>query len=852
MALQPIPAVPRMNSRQKTSDRRAPDATAAANGVGLPVLGGLLFASGLTALVYQLLWIKQLSLIVGVDVYAVTIALSAFFAGLGGGSYLLGRRADRSVRPLRLYALLELGIALCGIATTFSLAHSAALFVALEDAVGPLAWLLPFAAIGIPALLMGGTLPVLLRAHAPSMGKIAGSGGGLYAANTCGAVCGALVVSFALIPAFGIFGAALFAAAMNIALSALAFGIGGSIAPHRIEPQRRASIAPAQKHRAFAIYAIAGGLALGYEVVWSQAAIQFMSTRSFAFSIVLATYLTGLMLGSAIYARSADRVRDPWGAFAVLIAGAGLLALLQVCALGPWLPQVQAWAAQQVLDWSGSQFAAMCVRFAIASASIVLAPTLLLGAAFPLALRLATDEGQVGRDTGSVLALNTLGGIAGTAFAGFVLLPLLGLVQTLSLLAAGAVALGWYALLRGSPSVRTGPRLALAGISLALALGIAATPPQRFAQMLTAAHRGELIYYGENPGGTVAVIEQATTQDRFRRLYIQGVSNSGDAMPSLRYMRLQALLPLLIQRNEPRSALVVALGTGITAGALTQYPGLEQRVCVELLPAVVDAAKLFSGNYRAADDARVEIRVRDGRRELLRDATRYDLITLEPPPPSAAGVANLYSRDFYELASARLQPGGLFAQWLPLATQNNEDTRALVRSFLDAFPYATLWTTELHETLLVGSLQPIELDADRIAQRFNQPSVRAALGEVGIDSPQALLATWVMDRTGLEQYAAAAEPVTDDRPRIEYAQWLRRGEFARVLPQLLALRSAPPLRANAEFSAQVEAEWNHLHTFYEAGLHAYRGDRASWSDALGSIATEIDANPYYRWTIKGF
>lgn len=852
MALLPLPAVLRMNSRQKSPDRREPDVVVTAHGVGLPVLGGLLFASGLSALVYQLLWIKQLALIVGVDVYAVTTALSAFFAGLGGGSYLFGRRADRSVKPLRLYALLELGIALCGIATTFALARSAALFVALESAAGPLAWILPFAMIGVPALLMGGTLPVLLRAHAPATATIAGSGGGLYAANTCGALCGALLVSFALIPAFGIFGAALFAAAINIVLATLAFCAGGSAIAERTGQRRPECIALAQKRRALVVYAIAGGLALGYEVVWSQAAIQFMSTRSFAFSIVLATYLAGLMLGSALYARGADRVRDPWGIFAVLIAGAGLLALLQVCALGPWLPQLQAWAAQQMLAWSGSQLAAVCVRFAIASMSIVLAPTLLLGAAFPLALRLAADEGQVGRDTGSVLALNTLGGIAGTAFAGFALLPLLGLVQTLALLAAGAVALGWYALLSGRPAVRIGARLALAGITLALALGIAATPSQRFAQMLTATHRGELIYYGENPGGTVAVIEQTATQDSFRRLYIQGVSNSGDAMPSLRYMRLQALLPLLIQRDEPRSALVVALGTGITAGALTQYPGLERRVCVELLPAVVDAAKLFRGNYRATEDAGIDIRVRDGRRELLRDTARYDLITLEPPPPSAAGVANLYSRDFYQLARTRLQPSGLFAQWLPIATQNNEDTRALVRSFLDAFPYATLWTTELHETLLVGSLQPIELDADRIAQRFAQPTVHAALSEVGIDSPQALLATWMMDRDGLEKYAATAEPVTDDRPRIEYAQWLRRGEFARVLPQLLALRTAPPLRASTEFNARVEAEWSRLHTFYAAGLHAYRGDRASWSDALGSIATEIDTNPYYRWTVKGF
>ena len=171
-------------------------------------------------------------------------------------------------------------------------------------------------------------------------------------------------------------------------------------------------------------------------------------------------------------------------------------------------------------------------------------------------------------------------------------------------------------------------------------------------------------------------------------------------------MRLQALLPLMIHRGEPRSALVIGLGTGITAGGLLCYPGLDRRVCAELLPAVVRAASQFSGNHGVTADPRMTLRLSDGRRELLRSSETYDLITLEPPPPSNAGVVNLYSRDFYVLAASRLNPDGLVAQWLPLATQTNADTRSLVRSFLDAFPQATLWTTELHEMLLVGSLAP--------------------------------------------------------------------------------------------------------------------------------------------------
>jgi spermidine synthase len=323
-------------------------------------------------------------------------------------------------------------------------------------------------------------------------------------------------------------------------------------------------------------------------------------------------------------------------------------------------------------------------------------------------------------------------------------------------------------------------------------------------------------------------------------------------MPSLRYMRLQALLPLLIHGGDPRSALVIGLGTGITAGALLPYPGLEQRVCVELLPAVVRAAPLFQGNFGAVTDARIDIRLRDGRRELLQNPAQYDLITLEPPPPSAAGVVNLYSSDFYRLASTRLRSGGLFAQWWPLSAQNDEDSRALVRSFLDVFPHASLWTTEFHEMLLIGSFAPIELDVPRITARFEPPEVSAALREIGIASPAALLATWITDRAGLERYAGDASPVTDDRPRIEYATWVRPKEFGRVLPRLLSLRTMPPLRgADEAFLAAVADERDRLLAFYEAGVHAYNGERELWAREMTRVIREDGGNPYYRWFVGG-
>jgi spermidine synthase len=594
------------------------------------------------------------------------------------------------------------------------------------------------------------------------------------------------------------------------------------------------------------LYAIAGGIALGYEVVWSQAIAQFVSTRVFAFAIVLATYLTGLAIGSAVFARVADRVRDPWGTFGLLVAGAGLTALLAVTGLGTWLMAWQSNLEEAVRAATSSEMAAMCARFALAALWFVFVPTILLGAAFPTALRLAAGPDRIGDDLGRVLALNTAGGIVGTLVTGFLLVPSLGIIHTLAALATAAAALGLVAIVAGGPKAR---RRRTAGLAIAAATLLAAvmTPQDQIARLLTSTRGGgTLISYAESAGGTVAVVEQTAGASSFRRLYIQGVSNSGDVFASLRYMRLQALLPLLVHRGEPRSALVIGLGTGITAGALLRYPGLERRVCAELLPAVVQAAPLFHGNYGVATDSRLDLRVRDGRRELLRSSERYDVITLEPPPPSAMGVVNLYSRDFYALAGHRLTANGLLAQWWPLATQNDEDSRAMVRAFLDAFPYASLWTTELHEMLLLGSPEPIELDAARIGARFDHPEVASALGQVGIGSPAAMLATWIADRGGLEHYASGVMPVTDDRPGIEYATWTRRGEFSRVLPALMALTDPPPvINASPELVRSIAAEQNRLRRFYEAALEAYAGrrERAGWG--LAQVLAEDPRNPYF-------
>jgi spermidine synthase len=277
------------------------------------------------------------------------------------------------------------------------------------------------------------------------------------------------------------------------------------------------------------------------------------------------------------------------------------------------------------------------------------------------------------------------------------------------------------------------------------------------------------------------------------------------------------------------------------------YPSLERRVCVELLPAVVRAASLFQGNFDVARNPRITLRLRDGRHELLRTNERYDLITLEPPPPDAAGVVNLYSSDFYAICRDRLARHGLFAQWWPLAL-DDDSSRSLVRSVLDVFPHVSLWTTEMHETLLVASMEPVVLDAERIAARFEQPAVRTALAAGGIDSPAALLATYVTDRAGLERFAGDAPPVTDDRPRLEFAGWGRAGELDRVVSHVFSVRRDPPLvHVDAALRDAIDAERRTLTTFYQAVLHHYAGEPDQAARRLEQVAEAAPGNPYYRW-----
>lgn len=807
--------------------------------------GLLLFLSGIAALIYQTLWIKQLGLVVGVDVHAITIGVSAFFTGLAAGGLYFGKKADQKLRPIKLFAQLEAIIGVGGFISTVFFFSAPQAFVAISNDLGPLAWLLPFLMVGIPAFFMGGTLPVMMRCIHPDQENISKTSGGYYAINTFGAILGTLLVPFFLIPSFGLIGTSLAAASLNLLIAGSAM-----ILPVFKTDSKMASVTKNTLNKgastALTLYALAGGIAIGYEVVWSQAIAPLLSSRVYAFASMLSIYLLGLVVGSFIYGRFADRNAYPWRTFGTFIAGAGLSAVLIFVLLGPWIIEFQDSIGKSVFALTNNNQVANLARFSATAVVTIFIPTVCLGAAFPAAVRIIAREDQIGNDIGRITAFNTAGGIIGTFITGFILIPVIGTMKTLGFLGLLATLIAIYPLLKESNNQKK--RWLMVGFPVAIMIVLFfLLPSNQIADLLSERRGGQTIFYSEKAGGSVAVVEQNTPSGDFRRLYIQGVSNSGNSMPSLRYMRLQALLPLLIHNGDPKSAMVIGFGTGITFGTMLTYPSLEQRVCAELLPGVLEAASYFDENLQVNDNPDVEIRLHDGRHELLRSEQKYDVITLEPPPPTAAGVVNLYSSEFYQLAKMRLNKQGLLAQWWPLASQNEEASKALVRSFLDVFPHVTLWTTELHETLLIGSNEVINLDLGIVEERFNSGTVKENLREVGIMSGEDLLSTYISGKEELVAYVGNIKAVTDNFPSIEYANWTRKGEFPRVLVEVSKLASEIPVVTNDPAALErIEIKRQKLWTLYRAGYFMYLRDEENWQAMLKRIVPEIKANPYYR------
>jgi spermidine synthase len=732
-----------------------------------PLLLALFFASGVCALVYEVVWIRILSLTLSITVYALTTVLCAFMAGLAVGAGFGSRIADRVRHPLRAFGIAELGIAASGLAVPPLLFGMGPAFLWLHGAVGgdgPLffagRFLLAFAILLVPATLMGVTLPLLSRAFVDRLDEVGSRAGLLYGVNTFGAVVGCVLAGFVFVPLLGLRTSSALAASLNVAVGVGAFAVASRFAREPAPREARAA-APLPGHARLAVLAfgVSGFTAMGYEVLWSRALIHFTHNSTYAYTAMLATFLTGLSIGSAVCSRFADRSRLPLlGLAAVQLAvGASVIAALRIYmtfehlvpALGDRLGGLASWSRVVALIFSEA-------------ALTMLATTLLLGAMFPFVARAVVDSlDVVGRRIGVAYVVNTLGSIAGAALVGFVVLPALGVRGAFLALVLVNLALGAVLALAGAPR-RAG--LALAGLAAAAGALAFAWIPARVFERPFAERFGTLRMYREEVTDTVMVTE-AEDGSRVIR-YADGRGTAGTI--TLPEDRTYAHIPMLLHR-DPKRVLQIGFGVGHTLSSVAQYP-IESITCVELSPGVVEAAPWFRETNRdVLEDPRVRLVINDGRNFLTTSRERYDVIRLDPPELHTAGVVNLYTREFYELARDHLAPGGVFSIWVNNVMTPEDALWMLVRTIQDVFPYVSVWHgPAMFSWVINGSLTPHAPDVALLEERFADPAVGRDLATIPMRDPYHFLSHFVGSGEQLEPMWRDMPLVEDDHTRLDF------------------------------------------------------------------------------------
>ncbi len=794
----------------------------------MPLL--LFFASGACALIYQVVWVRRLLLIVGTTTGAVTTVLSVFMVGLGLGAWLLGAVADRSRAPLRVYAFLEIGIGLYALLlpALITLSTPAYVLVARHVAEAPAGLLLVRVALGfllllVPTILMGGTLPLLVRHVGRSLEGFGTGLGLLYAANLAGGVAGSVAAGFALIHDFGVQGASLVAVAGNLAIGLAALLLAGRGGETDRDAAGATASAPppttmpeAARPLVWASVFLSGLLTMAFEVLWSRILVFALGSTVYAFTLILATFLTGLALGSRLVVALERRV-PPLGTLAGALVAAGVTAI----SLAPISTRSQALivALSSRFGWTGEVFIA---GTALCAALVVLAPATLMGIVLPLGMRLLVDDlARAGRRVGTAYLVNTVGCVLGALLAGFVLIPWLGLTRTLLALAAVQVALGAAFLLRAELSPRRRRRLLALSAAVVVAGVVVASAllrgPNPFDPAFTTGAGAPAVEaHQDGIGASVSVVSYPGGD---RTLRIDGFEASSNKAAA-DYMPMMTHIPMLLH-PDPRRLLVICFGTGATAGTGLLYPGVTIDT-VDINPIVFGFAPYFrAANHGVADNPRTRLVVDDGRNFLLTTRERYDVITSEPMPPHHAGVVNLYSREYYEAARRRLAPGGFVVQWLPMHLLTVEESLQILRTVQDVFPETTLWLHSDTGIVVARRDAPIRIDLARVAAAFVPGALRDDLERLGMESPLDFARLHVMGPDEIRAVTAASRVVTDDRPSLEFHALRHplqeyRGPFnldhARMLSLVYRERAGhtvPLTRATASDVAKIAA-WQEL------------------------------------------
>jgi spermidine synthase len=748
--------------------------------VQLPLL---FFLSGIAGLVYQILWLRLLSLTFGVTVYAATTVLAAFMAGLGIGSALGGKVAERVSNPLLYFGIAELLVGVSALATPVALTAATGLYAGLHPSIdmGPallttVRFLCSLIVLLVPTTLMGASLPLLTRAAVDDDSQTGRKVGVLYACNTAGAILGAVAAGFYMIGAVGISASFQIAAAVN--------GIVGVIAVLASLRRRSRSVTIADAPVAAAtvyddrmrtavllVFGMSGLTALALEVIWFRLLVLILPATTYAFTTMLAAVLGGIATGSALIVPFMRGNRD-WPA---------VLAKLQIAVGAAAVASMYVLAITYLAGWR--------TRDTIQASMVSIVPaTLLMGAAFPIGIRIwaAAGAGSAGAAArvGALYAINVAGAIFGSILAGFLLLPLLGSRVSLLAVAGLQVATGCALLLIAA---RGSLRSVIRPVALGVGMWILAVAliPDPFAMALTRRHpAGERVLWKEEGLQTTVSVNEGPSGNRV--MYLNGLHQANDTPEMVAVHRMIGHLPMLLHPN-PSRALVVGLGGGATAGAVAHHGASID--LVELSGSVVRGAEWFRHiNDDVMRRPNVALRVDDGRSHLLLSGLQYDVITADIIQPIHAGAGSLYSVEYFALARNALRPGGLMLQWIGLREPSHY--KLIARTFLQVFPDATAW---VDGSLLVGSLTPLQVRPEDIARKLANPDVRRAVSSVGITDAESVLRLYTAGPDEIRRFIGNGPQLTDDQPLLEYHRSLPRdagtidvsalrGNVARILP----------------------------------------------------------------------
>ncbi len=748
----------------------------------------LVFFSGATGLLYEFCWSKRLANWLGNTGQAHAILLATFMGGLAMGAWLFGRRADRSARPLRLYGMLEVGVGVLALLFPTLLDLAGSLYVSVGSVGGnPARLVLAAVTVLPPTLLMGGSLPAMTRALTQSLDTAKGTLASLYAINSLGAAVGSLLAGVFFVPVAGLAVTEHFAVFFNILVGVLA--IAGSLVPAVVADGSHPEATPPRVYTEAAVKAVLIGTALSgftamlYEVTWIRLLSIIIGGTSYAFTLILSTFILGIALGSFWIARRAEG--DALRTFGWLQVGLVVVVCLTI-PLYRRLPFVFFHLTQLLRpDTSWSVYLLLTSLFC---GLLLIPPTFLMGASFPLGARVVMrSKDSVGGEVGRVYLFNTIGTILGSLAGGLVLLPLIGLEGNFTVgLVANLIAAGVTLRASAGPATERVTKWTRASLVLSAALVlVTAVGTRGWATFISTAgrfrewhghftdfasfeqqavKRSESLFYADDVFASVMVAQQQGTH---RFLRINGKADGSNGRGDLDTQTLAAHVGVLTHPGEVKKVLLVGIGAGITAGSLLAHP-IDRLDIVEISPAVLDAAKLFSADNRdALNDPRCHVHIEDARTFLTLSPEKYDLIVSVPSNPWVTGVSGLFSRDFFRIARERLAPGGRMVQWIHTYESNEPLVQLVVRTLRDSFEHGTTWLGAA-DMLLIASREPQVFDVEAMSRRMQPPAVAEDLRRLGITRVSTLLARQVHSDDGQLAFAAKGPVNTDDHNLLEY------------------------------------------------------------------------------------